>query len=112
MYFTCMKTEEITDLKTAVELYCGALQKIGNLEEENSSLKSQLDWFKRQVFGSKSEKITIEIPEQTVLNLFDEPVEIPALENHQTGTVTTEVVKKNGGKFQARPQGDSRFTSF
>lgn len=29
---------------------------VGSLREENAELKRQLDWFKRQVFGSKSEK--------------------------------------------------------
>lgn len=94
MYFRRMKTEEITDLKTAIELFCGERLENAKLKSKITDLESQLDWFKRQVFGSKSEKITIEIPEQTVLNLFDEPVEIPALENPQTGTVSTEPVKK------------------
>jgi len=95
MYIIGMIIPEITDLKTAVELYCGALQKINYLEDENSDLKSQLDWYKRQVFGQKSEKI--EHPPESdpiVLNLFEEPVKIPSLEDPQTETLSTNPIKK------------------
>lgn len=37
------------------------------LQQENRSLRQQLDWFKRQLFGSKSEKRLIENPDQLTL---------------------------------------------
>lgn len=37
---------------------------ISELREENAQLKHQLDWFKKQLFGNKSEKRVIENPDQ------------------------------------------------
>lgn len=42
---------------------------IADLREENAQLKHQLDWFKKQLFGSKSEKRVIENPHQCNLLL-------------------------------------------
>ena len=85
----------INPLKSYAEEYCEAVLKINELEDENSALKSQLDWYKRQIYGQKSEKIEHPPePEPVMLNLFDEPVKIPALENPKTGTASTEPVKK------------------
>lgn len=38
--------------------------RISVLEAENQSPKQQLDWFKRQLFGRKSEKRLVEHPDQ------------------------------------------------
>lgn len=60
-------------------------QKISNLEQENS-------WLKRQIFGSKSERVEESVldeeSQQMVLNLFDEPIEIPGVLDAQTKEVT------------------------
>ena len=48
----------------------------GRLREERDALKQQLDWFKRQLFGRKSEKRLIEHPAQ--LGLADVLGETPA----------------------------------
>ena len=37
------------------------------LKQENASLKHQLDWFKQQLFGEKSEKRQIDNPDQLAL---------------------------------------------
>jgi len=42
----------------------------GNLKEEVQQLKNQLDWFKRQIFGEKSEK-----------HIFDNPLQSSLLDN-------------------------------
>lgn len=44
----------------------------GDLKEEVKSLRQQLDWLKRQVFGRKSEKIIFDSPDQLGLGFFDE----------------------------------------
>jgi transposase len=91
-------------MKTDAELLCEALLKIEKQQAEIAHLNSQLDWFRRQTFGSKSEKIHTPIPEQTVLNLFGEPVEIPGLENPEEKTISTDPIeskepsKKKGRK--------------
>ena len=41
-----------------------------SLKQENTSLKHQLDWFKQQLFGEKSEKRLIDNPNQLALGEF------------------------------------------
>ena len=41
-----------------------------SLKQENASLKHQLDWFKQQLFGEKSEKRLIDNPNQLALGEF------------------------------------------
>ena len=52
------------------------------LSEQVDTLKNQLDWFKRQLFGRKSEKQIIEDPQQ--INLFDLPKVTPPLPEETT----------------------------
>ena len=40
-----------------------------SLKQENASLKHQLDWFKQQLFGEKSEKRLIDNPNQLALQI-------------------------------------------
>ena len=61
-------------------------QKMQALEAENASLKSQLEWFKQQVFGRKSEKRDIEVPDQPLLNGFE--VEPAKMQPSQSQTIT------------------------
>lgn len=90
-------------MKTDAEKLCEALIKIKELEEKNSSLEEELSWLKRQVFGRKSEKIETPIPEQTVLNLFDEEVEIPGVLNTDTGEVSKKPAKKKTVRRGRKP---------
>ena len=54
-------------------------QQIAALEEQNLILKEQLDWLKRQIFGSKSERIVADLDNQPVLPLdLGTPVFVPA----------------------------------
>jgi len=59
-------------------------EKVLALEEKVQSLEQQLDWFKRQLFGRKSEKRQVEdCPEQPLLNGFEvgpPPTVAPATE--------------------------------
>ncbi len=96
MYFKSMKKP----LKTDAELLCEALEKIEKLEEENR-------WLKRQVFGQKSEKVETPNPEQTVLNLFDEEIEIPGILNSETDSVSTKPTKENTVRRGRKPIPDS-----
>ena len=49
-------------------------EKVRLLEQKVASLEQQLDWFKRQVFGRKSEKRRIEdCPQQPLLNGWELP---------------------------------------
>ena len=41
---------------------------IESLQDEIASLKRQLDWFKKQLFGPISEKRVVDTPEQPLLN--------------------------------------------
>ncbi|MCP4294618.1 MAG: IS66 family transposase [Proteobacteria bacterium] len=80
-------------MKSDAEKLCEALIKIELLKSKNSSLEQENSWLKRQIFGQKSEKIELD-PEasQTMLNLFDEPVEIPALKNTETNSISTDPI--------------------
>lgn len=42
-----------------------------DLRDENKSLRQQLNWLKREVFGRKSEKIIFESPDQLALGFLD-----------------------------------------
>ena len=50
----------------------------GSLKQENESLNAQLDWFKRQLFGQKSEKRqVIQNPDQvTTADILTTPPEV------------------------------------
>ncbi len=50
----CQLTAENSELR----------QKLQRLEQHNQSLQNQLDWFKRQLFGPKSEKRLVDTPRQ------------------------------------------------
>jgi transposase len=64
------------------------------LQAEVASLKSQLEWFKQQVFGRKSEKRDIDVPEQPLLNGFEvAPAEKPPGESE---TITYTRRKRRG----------------
>jgi transposase len=51
-------TEQLTAENTELR------QRLLQIEQHNQSLKSQLDWFKRQLFGAKSEKRVVVAPGQ------------------------------------------------
>ncbi len=50
------------------------------VKEENALLKQQLDWFKKQFFGSKSERVVSDSPQQLILFPEMTPVEKPKKE--------------------------------
>lgn len=59
------------------------------LEQKVQSLEQQLDWFKRQLFGRKSEKRILEPnPEQPLLNGFEPDPPAPSTPDKQTITYT------------------------
>ena len=70
-------------------------QTVTDLEREVASLKHQLEWFQRQLFGRKSEKRQAEdIPEQPLLNGFD--VDAPEPQETPTETVSYTRRKRRG----------------
>ncbi len=58
-----------------------AAVRIAELEAENRRLKEQLEWFRRQIFGPKSEKQIIVNPEQQLLHFADRPEFAPPPED-------------------------------
>jgi transposase len=63
-------------MEISVEEY----KRLKGTEEENSYLKEQLAWFKRQLFGSKSEKLPFKERSPEVIDLFDKNLE-PSVQN-------------------------------
>ncbi len=64
-----MKTSEISQLnRQEIEaLFAKQVEQSVSLSEQVYSLQHQLDWFKRQLFGRKSEKQLIDNPSQSSL---------------------------------------------
>ena len=60
-----------------------------NLQSENADLKKQLDWFKRQLFGPKSEKRVEPNPYQLSLGEAFAP-SVPATDDREKETITYE----------------------
>ena len=59
-------------------------QEIANLKGELFVLKEQLDWLKRQIFGSKSERIVADLDQQLLLPELElGPVFVPAPEQEE-----------------------------
>ncbi len=48
--------EKISLINSATEPSLSSSQHLAQLQDENRRLKQQLDWFKKQIFGRKSEK--------------------------------------------------------
>ncbi|HEC07713.1 MAG TPA: IS66 family transposase [Thiolapillus brandeum] len=80
------------------------VSEISNLRQQNQALQSQLDWFKKQIFGQKSEKRLVEIPGQLELGeLLDG--EKPAAPEVPTETITYIRRKKQRGDDCATDEG-------
>lgn len=63
------------DLRPAVQAALQSRdQRIATLEAELAMLKAQLDWFRRQVFGSKSERHVADLAQQLPLGGLQAPV--------------------------------------
>ena len=77
------------------------------LKQENASLKHQLDWFKQQLFGEKSEKRLIDNPNQLALGEFLK--DIGSVQPQETETITYQRRKKNRSDDCVTDQG-LRFT--
>ncbi len=91
-----------------MKTYAEAVSENILLKVENIDLKQQVIWFRRQLFGQKSEKLSevSEEVEQMVLNLFDEPVEIPAIKEAETEEISYSRAKPNKNR---NPIPDSLF---
>ena len=64
-----------SSMATATPTYEELLVKYAVVEQENALLKQQVEWFRRQLFGKKSERVVPENPQQLVLFPSLEPVE-------------------------------------
>ena len=62
------------EFDTMMTMFESQTQKLDKLEAENTKLKRQVDWFRRQLFGSKSEKRPVDNPYQMHLG---EEFEVP-----------------------------------
>ena len=76
-------------MKTATSSIQSERDKVVALEQKVQSLEHQLDWFKRQLFGRKSEKRLIEPnPEQPLLDGFEVDTPVRVEPDKQTLTYT------------------------
>jgi hypothetical protein len=75
---------------------CQFVARIADLEQQNQSLQQQVDWFKRQLFGSKSEKRQIAPAEQTdIADLLSMPaVDQPEAEKQPIAAYTRRKTKQ------------------
>jgi len=64
-------------MATAALTYEELLTENATVKEENADLKKQLEWFRKQFFGSKSERLISDSPQQLVLFPEMTPVEKP-----------------------------------
>jgi transposase len=81
----------------------GHQEEIELLKHENASLKHQLDWFKQQLFGEKSEKRLIDNPDQLALGEMLNDI-VPQPEG-ETETITYERRKKQRPEDSVTDQG-------
>lgn len=65
-----------------------------SLKEENLELKEQLEYLKRMVFGQRSEKSEIIMPNAVQINLFNEAETDPDAQIEQVGQTITFTVKR------------------
>jgi len=85
-----VSTEEITP-----EMVRKLVLQIRDLKDQNQSLRAQLDWFKKQLFGRKSEKRLLEIPGQ--MDIAELLGEMPRREAVPKERITYERRKKQRG---------------
>lgn len=69
-------------------------EKNNSLVEENLELKEQLAYLKKMVFGQKSEKSEIVMPNAVQINLFNEDEFDGDIQFEQTGKTVTFTVKR------------------
>lgn len=74
-----------------------------SLKEENLELKEQLEYLKRMVFGQKSEKSEIIMPNAIQLNLFNEAETDPDAQIEQVGQTITFTVKGKQNVHTKKP---------
>jgi len=79
------------------------VSRIGDLEQRNQSLQNQLDWFKKQLFGQKSEKRLIEAPGQ--LDIAELLGEMPKRQDIPREKITYTRRKKQRGKDTVTDKG-------
>ena len=73
-----------------------------DLQEQIASVKSQLDWFKRQLFGRKSEKLT-EIDTSVIYDMFAGPNQVENDEAKQEETITVHEHTRKNKKTEGTP---------
>ena len=81
-------------------------EKLQSLEEKNQSLQHQLDWFKRQLFGSKSEKKDFsDHPYQTTLEELFGSLEKKNAPDEEKKTITYQRGKAKKTPLEGSPDG-------
>ena len=66
------------------------------LRNENSSLKEQIEWFKRQIFGKKSEKIITPSPNEVYFEGFEQLFQVQPEEKQKVPAHERKKRKPNG----------------
>ena len=65
-------TSELSDRESLLKEIIVRDEKIIKLDQENHHLKEQLAWFKRQIFGKRSERVVSDLnPQQLVFEGFE-----------------------------------------
>jgi len=79
---------------------------IASLEEKVQSLEQQLDWFKRQLFGEKSEKfdMTDNPYQQTIADVLGQLPELPANTASEKETITYQRGKAKKNALEGSPE--------
>lgn len=78
------------------------LREHADLKEKFASIKSQLDWFKRQLFGKKSEKLT-ELDTSFIPDMFAGLVKDEQKPVEETKTVTVSAFQRKKKKVEGSP---------
>jgi transposase len=73
-------------------------KKIEHLSQENNSLKEQLAWFKRQIFGKRSERVVANLNEQQLMFEGFENPEAPKEEEKKTVAAHTRSKPNRNGQ--------------
>ena len=73
-----------------------------DLQEQIASIKSQLDWFKRQLFGQKSEKLS-ELDTSVIDDMFAGPNQAKSAEPKQEETITVPEHNRKKKKTKGTP---------
>jgi hypothetical protein len=90
----------VTEVKNYEYLYHEQITKIALLTTENSRLKEQLEWLKRQMFGQKSERFIDTPTKEELLIGFEMPAATQEISTTLISSHTRKVTKAGKNQFK------------